>query len=63
MKSLNELKQEWQEIVFTYEDEAQYAWRTVDVESTDFDGEYQYLSDLINTVYSILKEEEEAEQY
>jgi len=63
MKSLNELKQEWQEIAFTYEDEARYAWRTVDVHGTDFDGEYQYLSDLINTVHSILKEEEEDEQY
>lgn len=58
MKSLNELKQEWQEIVFTYDDEARYAWNVVDVHGTDFDGEYQYYSDLINKVYCILEKDE-----
>jgi hypothetical protein len=55
MKTLNDLKNEWHELVATYEDEARLAWRTVDVEGTDIEGEYQYYSELINTVKRILQ--------
>ena len=55
MKTLNDLRNEWREIALTYEDEARSAWRIVDVEGTDIEGEYQYYSELINTVKRILQ--------
>lgn len=55
MKTLNDLRNEWREIALTYEDEALSAWRKVDVEGTDIEGEYQYYSALITTVKRILQ--------
>ena len=55
MTTLNDLKSEWREIALTYEDEARLAWRTVDVEGTDIEGEYQFYSALIATVKRILQ--------
>jgi len=49
MKTINDLETQWHEIVFTYEKEADRAWREVEPESTDSEGEVQYYRDLINT--------------
>jgi len=49
MDTLNDLTAKWHEIVFTYEEEADRAWRSVDVESTDIAGEIKYMQDLIKT--------------
>ncbi len=49
MEKLNDLTAKWHEIVFTYEKEADRAWRSVDVESTDIAGEIKYMQELIKT--------------
>ena len=54
MKTLNELKNEWHEIVATNEEEARLAWLWVDVVDTDMEGTCEYYSELINTVKRIL---------
>jgi len=55
MKTLNDLKNEWHELVATHTEEARLAWRTVDVDDTDMEGAYKYYSELINTVKRILQ--------
>ena len=54
METLSNLKIQWQEIVFTYEQEADLAWRNVDIESTDSEGELKYYRKLINTATSYI---------
>jgi len=49
METINELEIKWREIVFTYEAEADRAWREVEPKSTDIEGEVHYYRDLINT--------------
>lgn len=49
METIHALEIQWHEMVFTYEAEADRAWREVAPKSTDIEGEVQYYRDLIST--------------
>lgn len=54
LETIYDLELQWREIVFTYEKEADRAWREVETKSTDLEGEVKYYRDLIKTAKSYI---------